>query len=111
MEENVKFKVENGGQETPTQSREQVMQQYINGLQKENAALQSMLQDKQFERYTIRIEYLIRVLDLCTRVVFDPEFINKCKTELTELMMPPVPEKADKPATEKEVKDADTATE
>lgn len=111
MEENVKFKVENGGQETPTQNREQVMQQYINGLQKENAALQSMLQDKQFERYTIRIEYLIKVIDLSTRVTLDPDFINKCKTELTVLMMPPVPEEADKPATEKEVKDANTAAE
>ena len=111
MEENVKFKVENGGQETPTQSREQVIQQYINGLQKENAALQSMLQDKQFERYTIRIEYLIKVIDLATHVTLDPEFIEKCKAQLTELMMPPAPETADKPATEKEVKDADTATE
>ena len=115
MEENVKFKVEtNGEQETltkaPTQeSMQQAMQQYVNELQRENTALRNMLQDKQFERYTIRIEYLIKVLDLCTRVVFDPEFCDKCKAELMELMMPPVPEKADKPVTEKEVKDANTA--
>lgn len=111
MEENVKFKVEKGEQETPTQSREQVMQQYINGLQKENAALQSMLQDKQFERYTIRIEYLIKVIDLATKTQFDPEFINKCKAELTELMMPPAPETANKPTTEKEVNNDSTAAE
>lgn len=64
---------------------------YVEALKSQNSQLIYQLQNANLSNMFKRLDYLFKVVENAT--MFDEEFVDKCTTEIKELMTPPEEEK------------------